>query len=75
MAFSLLLMSNSSSMSLTEKEYMKMIIGKVVDNMTQGHCIPTDSVKSGDNHSNLVHNTGAGIYTDSDKANTTYLVS
>ena len=36
---------------------MKMIIGKVVDNMTRESCIPTDSMRSGGDHSNLVHNT------------------
>jgi len=47
---------------------MKMIIGKVVDNMTRGSCIPTDSMKSSGDHSNLIHNT------DSDKTNPAYLV-
>ena len=36
---------------------MKLDIGKVVDHITRGSCIPTDSVKSGDDHPNLVHNT------------------
>ena len=30
--------------------YMKKIVGKVVNNMTQESCIPTDSVKSGDDY-------------------------
>ena len=51
-----------------------MIFGKVVDNMTQESCIPTDSVKSDDDHLNLVHNTGVGVCTDSDKTNPVYLV-
>ena len=40
--------------------------------MTRGNCIPTDSVKNGDDdHSSLVHNIETGTYVDSDK---TYLV-
>ena len=35
---------------------MKLDLSKVVDSMTLESCIPTDSVKSGDDHSNLVHN-------------------
>ena len=35
---------------------MKQDVGKVVDHMTRGSCIPTDSVKSGDDYSSLVHN-------------------
>ena len=31
-----------------EKEYMKQNVGKIFDNMIQGSCISTDSVKSGD---------------------------
>jgi len=49
-------------------------VGKVVDKMTRGSCIPTDSVKSGYNYSSLVHNIGTGAYIDSDKTNPTYLV-
>ena len=37
-----------------------MIVEKVVNNITRGSCIPTDSVKSGVDYSNLVHNTGVG---------------
>jgi len=39
-----------------------MIVGKMVDNMTRGSCISTDSVKSGDDHSNLIHILGWDIY-------------
>jgi len=46
----------------------------VVDNMTQGSCIPIDSVKSSDDYSSLVHNIGTGAYIGSDKTNSTYLV-
>jgi len=44
------------------------IVNGVVDNMTRGRCIPTDSMKSGDNYSNL-HNFGNGDYIESDKTN------
>ena len=43
-------------------------------NITQGRCIPTDSVKSGDDCSSLVHNIGTGAYIVSDKNNLAYLV-
>jgi len=46
----------------------------MVDNMTRGSCITIDSVKSGNNYSNLVHNTEIGDNIDSDKINPTYLV-
>jgi len=36
--------------------------------------MPTDSVRSGDNYPNLVHNTEIGAYIDSDKTNLAYLV-
>ena len=62
-------------LAVREKEYMKLDVGKMVDNMTRESCIPTDSVKSGDDHLNLVHNTGVRAYTDSDKFNLAYLVS
>jgi len=51
---------------------MKLDVGKIVDHMTRGSCIPFDSVKRGDDYSSLVHGTGA--YTDLDKTNPTYLV-
>ena len=40
-----------------------MDVGKVVDHMTWESCIPTDSVKSGDDYSSLIHSirTGAEI--------------
>ena len=53
---------------------MKKIVGKVVDNMTRGSCIPTNSVKSRDDYSTLVHNIGTGPYVDPDKTNPAYLV-
>jgi len=53
---------------------MNIIVGKVIDNMTRGSCIPTDSVKSGDDHFNHVHNIGDETYIDSDKTNPTYLI-
>ena len=55
-------------------EYTKLNVGQVVDSMTRGSCIPTDLVKSDDNHPNLIHNIGVGAYTDSDKTNPAYLV-
>jgi len=39
---------------------MKVEVGKVFDHMTRGSCIPTDSVKSGDDYSSLVHNIWTG---------------
>jgi len=41
--------------------------------MTRGRCIPTDSMKSGDDCFNLVHNTRIGKYVESDKTNLAYL--
>ena len=55
-------------------DYMKLFVGKVIDSKTRGSCIPTDSVKSGDDCPILVHNTGIGAYIDLDKINLTYLV-
>ena len=52
----------------------KLSVGKVVDSKTRGSCIPTDSVKSGDDYSILVHSTGIGAYIESDKTNLAYLV-
>ena len=56
-------------MVVLEKDYMKLDVGKVVDNMTHGSCIPIDSVKSDDNYFNLIHNTGIGNNINSDKTN------
>ena len=42
--------------------------------MTWGSYIPTDSVKSDDDCSSLVHNIGTEAYIDSDKTNLAYLV-
>jgi len=53
---------------------MKLDVGKVFDHMTQGSCIHTDAVKSGDDCSSLVHSIGTGVYIDLDKTNPTYLV-
>ena len=53
---------------------MKLDAGKVVDHMTLESCIPTDSVKSDDDCSGLVHNIETGAYIDSDKINPAYLV-
>ena len=47
-------------MVVREKEYMKLDVGNVLDNMTWGSCIPIDSVKSSDDYSSLVHSIGLG---------------
>jgi len=53
----------------------KRYVGKMVDRMTQGSCIPIDSVKSRyDDCFSLIHNIGSGAYDDSDNTNSTYLV-
>jgi len=39
---------------------MKLIVGIVIDNMTQRRCMPIESVKSGDDYSNFVHNIRVG---------------
>ena len=48
---------------------MKQDVGKVVDHNTWGSCIPTDSMKSGDDYSSLVHSIRTGICIDSNKTN------
>jgi len=53
---------------------MKLVVSKVVDHMTRGICISTDSTKSGDDYFNRVYNTGNRTYTDSDKTNLVYMV-
>ena len=53
---------------------MKMNIGKMVDKMTQGSCIPTDSLKSRDDYSNPYDNFGTGKYIELDKTNPVYLI-
>ena len=53
---------------------MKLDVGKVVDDLIRGSCIPIDSVKSSDDSSNLVHSIGIRAYIDSDKTNPAYLV-
>ena len=55
-------------------DYMKLFVGKVVDSKTRGSCILTDSVKSGDDDSGLVHNIKTGVYVNSDKTSSVYLV-
>ena len=62
-------------MVIRQKEYMKLDVGKVVDNMTRRSCIPIDSVKSIDDYSSLVYSIGIGAYIDSDMTNPTCLVS
>ena len=48
---------------------MKLDVGKVVDNMSRGSCIPIDTVKSSDDYSSLIHSIGTGACIDSDKTN------
>ena len=43
---------------------MKLSVGKVVNNMVRGRCIPTDMVKSGDDYSNFIRYTGTGACVD-----------
>jgi len=47
---------------------------KGANNMAWGHCIPIDSVKSGDDYSYFDYNNGIGACVDSDETNLTYLV-
>ena len=49
-------------------------VGKVVDHMTWGSCIPIDSVKSRDDYSNFVHNIGIRACVELDKINLVHLV-
>ena len=53
---------------------MKLFVGKVVDSKSRESCIPTDSVKSGDDCLILIHSTRIGAYIDSDKTNLAHLV-
>ena len=48
---------------------MKLNVGEVADSMTRESCIPSDLVKSDDDHPNLVYNTDVRAYTDSYKTN------
>ena len=61
-------------MVVREKDYMKLDAGKVIDNMTQGSCLPIDSVKSSDDYSSLDHSIGTGPCIDSNKTNPAHLV-
>ena len=56
-----------------KKEYWKKIVGKVVENMTRGSCIPTDSGEN-DVYFIFFHNIRTKAYVDSDKINLAYLV-
>ena len=53
---------------------MELDVGKVVDHMTRESCIPTDSVKSGDDYSSLIHSIGTGAHIESDYPNSAYKV-
>ena len=61
-------------MVVLEKKYMKLNVGKMVDHMIRGSCIPIDSMMSGDDYSNFVHNTKIGEYIELDKINQAYLL-
>ena len=50
---------------------MKLDVSKVVDRMTRESCIPTDSVKSGNDYFNLTHSIGTGAHIESDNPNST----
>ena len=53
----------------------KLFVGKVVDSKTRGSYIPTNSMKSDNDYSNLIHNIETGAYIDSGKTNlVTWLV-
>ena len=53
---------------------MELDVAKVFNHMTWGSCIPTDSVKSGDDCSSLAHNIRTGVYIDSNKTSPAYMV-
>jgi len=53
---------------------MKLNDENVVDNMTGGRCILTDSMKSGDDYFNFGHNSEIGYYIESDNTIPAYLV-
>jgi len=54
---------------------VKLEVGKIAfDNVTREKCISTDWMKSGDDYSNLDHNSGIGHYIESDKINPAYLI-
>jgi len=59
-------------MVVREKEYMKLDVDKVVDNMTRGSCIPIDFVRSSDDYSSLVLSIGTAACIDPDKTNPAY---
>jgi len=62
-------------MVVFDKEYMKLVVGKVIDHITQGSFFHTDLAKRGDDDCfSIIHNIGTGAYVDSDKTNTTYIV-
>ena len=56
------------------KEYMKLDVGKVFDHNTRGSCIPTDSVKNGDDYFSLVHSIGTGAHIELENPNSAYMV-
>ena len=61
-------------MVIQEKENLKLDVGKVVDNMTRGSCIPIDSVRISDDNFSLVHSIGTGACIDPDTTNPAHSV-
>ena len=48
---------------------MKLDVGKVVDYMTRGSCIPIEYVKSSEDYFSLAHSIRTGACIDLDKTN------
>jgi len=57
-----------------DKEYMKLNVGSMASNITRRSCIPTNSMKSGNDYFNLDYNFEIGAYVESSKINLAYLV-
>jgi len=53
---------------------MKPDVGKAVNHITQKSCIPTDSVKSGNDYFSLVHSIETGADIESDSPNSAYII-
>jgi len=53
---------------------MKLDVDKMVDHMTRESCILTDSVKSGNDYSSLVHSIRTGAHIESDNPNSAYMI-
>ena len=53
---------------------MKLNVSKMIDSMTRGSCISTDSVKSGNDYSSLVYSIRTGSHIEPDNPNSAYKV-